>query len=448
MDKTSPETIFALATAAGRAAVAVIRLSGPGTREALQATAGRVPAARRASLRVLKDGSGQTLDQALVLWFPGPESYTGEDCAELHLHGGPAVIEAVSARLLDLGLKPAEPGEFTRRAFERGKLDLAQAEGAADLIDAETEGQARQALAQLGGALSRVHEAWRAALVESLALLEAAVDFPDEEVPPDVDRAARAALEDLLAQLDGALADQARGQRVREGFRIAVMGAPNAGKSSLFNALIEREAAIVTATPGTTRDVIEAPLIIGGYKVILADTAGVRESDEPIEAEGVRRARAWAVQADLRLWVVDITAVDWETGADLVRTGDLCILSKADLASGEAAAEAPHTGLNFSIPVFAVSSATGQGLPALSAALSERVTTALAARDFPAVTRQRHVESLLVARDRLAAALAAREVELAAEDARLAARALGRITGKIDAEEVLGAVFARFCIGK
>lgn len=429
--------------------MAVIRLSGPGTREALQALAGRVPAARRASLRTLKDAGGQTLDQALVLWFPGPESYTGEDCAELHLHGGAAVVEAVSTRLLALG-QPAEPGEFTRRAFEHGKLDLAQAEGVADLIDAETSGQARQALDQLGGALSRTHEAWRAALIESLSLLEAAVDFPDEEVPPDVDHAARAALEGLLGQLDGALADQARGQRVREGFRIAVIGAPNAGKSSLFNALIEREAAIVTATPGTTRDVIEAPRVIGGYKVILADTAGVRESDDAIEAEGVRRARAWAAQADLRLWVVDGagSSAAWRHAHDLTRAGDFLLLNKADLAMGPDGAEASELADFVGLKILPVSASDGRGMADLVSALEEEVIAALSARDFPAVTRQRHVESLIVARERLAAALSARQVELAAEDVRLAARALGRITGRIDAEEVLGAVFAKFCIGK
>lgn len=430
--------------------MAVIRLSGPRTREALQALAGRVPAARRASLRTLKDAGGQTLDQALVLWFPGPESYTGEDGGELHLHGGAAVTEAVSGGLVAQGLRPAEPGEFTRRAFEAGKLDLAQAEGVADLIDAETSGQARQALDQLGGALSRTHEAWRAALIESLSLLEAAVDFPDEEVPPDVDHAARAALEGLLGQLDGALADQARGQRVREGFRIAVIGAPNAGKSSLFNALIEREAAIVTATPGTTRDVIEAPLVIGGYKVILADTAGVRESDDAIEAEGVRRARAWAAQADLRLWVVDGagSSAAWRHAHDLTRAGDFLLLNKADLAMGPDGAEASELADFVGLKILPVSASDGRGMADLVSALKEEVIAALSARDFPAVTRQRHVESLIVARERLAAALSARQVELAAEDVRLAARALGRITGRIDAEEVLGAVFAKFCIGK
>ncbi len=444
------DTLFALASAAGRAAVAVVRLSGPGASAAIRALTGRLPAPRRASLAHLKSAKGGILDQALVLWFPAPHSYTGEDSGEFHLHGGPAVVEAVQQALLDLGLRPAGPGEFTRRAFENGKLDLAQAEGVADLIDAETAAQAAQALAQLDGALSRRHEAWRAALIDCLALLEAAVDFPDDEIPADVLGAAREGLRALRAELEEALADRARGRRVREGFRIAVIGAPNAGKSSLFNALIEREAAIVTATPGTTRDVIEAPLVVDGYKVILADTAGVRETDETIEAEGVRRARAWAEGADLRLWVVDGSAKDgaWAFARDLVHSGDLCLINKADLASGPDAAAAASWASEHGLKAIAVAVKAGQGLDAVGAVVRAVVVPALSSREFPAATRLRHAESLAEARDRISAALTAGEVELAAEDVRLAARALGRITGRIDAEDVLDAVFGKFCIGK
>lgn len=440
------DTIFALATAPGRAAVAVVRLSGPASAEMLRALAGRLPEPRHASLASLRDAGGSILDQALILWFPAPASYTGEDCAELHLHGGAAVVEAVTARLLALGLRPAEPGEFTRRAFEHGKLDLAQAEGVADLIDAETAGQAAQALAQLGGALSARHEAWREALVQGLAHLEAAVDFPDEEVPADVAGAARHPLLNLLAELETALLDQRRGQQVREGYKIAVIGAPNAGKSSLFNALVEREAAIVTATPGTTRDIIEAPLLIGGYKVILADTAGLRETQDAIEAEGVRRARAWADAADLRLLVVDASQESaWRDPSGLVRDGDLVVVNKIDLALAADLRKAP---LGASVQGLAVSALTGKGLADLTDLLERRVTSALSSRDFPAVTRARHAESLREAHDRLVSALVAEEPELAAEDVRLAGRALARITGRIDAEDVLGAVFAKFCIGK
>ena len=288
------DTIFAPATAAGRAAVAVVRLSGPGTRTAVRALSGRLPSARRASLRRLAAADGQPIDEALVLWFPAPASYTGEDCAEFHVHGGQAVAGALVEALSALGLRLAEPGEFTRRAFEHGKLDLAQAEGVADLIDAETEAQRRQALAQLGGRLSDVQARWRDGLTRASAMLEAAVDFPDEELPGDVAGRARPILEILVGELEAAAADVARGEQVREGFRIALLGAPNAGKSTLLNVLAGREAAIVSATPGTTRDIIEVPLVLGGYKVILADTAGLRATNDEIEAEGVRRAEGWS----------------------------------------------------------------------------------------------------------------------------------------------------------
>ncbi|MDO9248319.1 MAG: tRNA uridine-5-carboxymethylaminomethyl(34) synthesis GTPase MnmE, partial [Phenylobacterium sp.] len=280
------DTIYATATAAGRAAVAVVRVSGPAARAAVKALAGETPRPRLAAVRTLGSDSG-SIDQALVLWFPGPASYTGEDSAEFHVHGGPAVVSSLLEALSGLGLRLAEPGEFTRRAFENGKLDLAQAEGVADLIEAETEAQRRQALAQVEGALGRAHQRWRGDLIEALANFEAAVDFPDEEVPFEVADRARPHLQRLIGELHLALADVDRGERIREGFRIALVGAPNAGKSTLLNALVGREAAIVTATPGTTRDVIEVPLRLAGYKVLLADTAGLRDTHDEIEAEGV-----------------------------------------------------------------------------------------------------------------------------------------------------------------
>lgn len=443
-----PDTVFALATAPGRAAVAVVRLSGPGAKLALHALAGKTPAPRRAALRTLRDAQGRPLDNALVLFFPAPASYTGEDLAELHLHGGRAVVDSVLQALLDVGLRPAEPGEFTRRAFENGKLDLAQAEGIADLIDAETAAQAKQALDQMGGALSRRHQGWRDILLESLAFLEAAVDFPDEEVPDHVDRQARAGLERLLAELDAALADQARGRQVREGYRLALVGAPNAGKSSLFNALVEREAAIVTETPGTTRDIIEAPLTLAGYRVLIADTAGLRETGEAIEAEGVRRARAWAAEADLRLWLVDRSAAgQWREAADLARHGDILLLSKSDLPEGPDAPAARAFAAARGLAIM-TGSLLEDEVEAVRAALTARVVADLSGADFPAVTRARHAAGLTEARARIAAALIAPAPELAAEDVRLAARALGRITGQIDAESVLDLVFGKFCIGK
>ncbi|HEX6859445.1 MAG TPA: tRNA uridine-5-carboxymethylaminomethyl(34) synthesis GTPase MnmE [Caulobacteraceae bacterium] len=443
------DTIFAPATAPGRAALAVVRLSGPKAGEALRALTGRLPAARRASVRTLRH-EGEVIDEALVLWFPAPASYTGEDCAELHLHGGVAVVEAVISSLADLDLRLAEPGEFTRRAFENGKLDLAQAEAVADLIDAETQGQAKQALTQLGGGLSRRYEAWREALIEALAVLEAAVDFPDEDLPENVAARARPALEALLAEVDAALGDEARGRRVREGFRVALIGAPNAGKSSLLNALAGRDAAIVTATPGTTRDVIEVPTVLAGFRVLLADTAGVREAAEEIEAEGVRRARAWADGADLRLWVVDGAASDghWRYAADLVRRGDFCLLNKADLPAGDDATAAAEAADDKGARVILMSLKDHDGLEAVREALTETVVSALAASEFPAATRLRHAERLRDARARVASALAAAEVELAAEDVRLATRALAQVTGRVDPEDVLDRVFSAFCIGK
>ncbi len=432
------DTIFAPATAAGRAAVAVVRLSGPETAQAVRALAGRLPAARRASLRHLKTAQGAAIDEALVLWMPAPASYTGEDTAEFHVHGGPAVIAALVTALAGLGLRLAEPGEFTRRAFEHGKLDLAQAEGVADLVDAETEGQRRQALAQLGGRLSGVQARWRDGLVRASAMLEAAVDFPDEELPADVAGRARPILEILADELEAAAADVTRGEQVREGFRIALLGAPNAGKSTLLNALARREAAIVSATPGTTRDIIEVPMVLGGYKVIVADTAGLRKTEDEIEAEGVRRAEAWAETAGLRVWLVDgYGDPDPELPASLQR-GDIVLLTKRDLGEG-------LDGL----PGEPFTARSPNDVAWLERSLTETVVEALGGSEFPAATRLRHRELLTEAATRLRHALAEdNALELAAEDVRLAARALDRITGRIDPEEVLGRIFATFCIGK
>ncbi|HZZ37455.1 MAG TPA: tRNA uridine-5-carboxymethylaminomethyl(34) synthesis GTPase MnmE [Caulobacteraceae bacterium] len=444
------DTIFAPATAAGRSAVAVVRLSGPGTKATLRRLAGRLPAPRSASVRTLRAPDGAPLDHGLVLWFPGPASYTGEDAAELHLHGGPAVVAGVTRALIGLGLRLAEPGEFTRRAFEHGKLSLDQAEAVADLVDAETEAQGRQAIGQLEGALGARYERWRNALIEALAQLEAAVDFPDEEVPADVAARARPPLQRLLAELDAAIADEARGRRVREGYRIAIIGAPNAGKSSLLNALAGRDAAIVTPIPGATRDVIEVPLTLGGYRILLADMAGVRDTVDPVEVEGVRRARAWAEGADLRLWVVDQAASDgaWREAAALARPGDVALLNKSDLAAGadaEAARAAADAG---GLEVMPLSLASGEA-ETLVAVLTERVTADVAGTEFPAVTRARHAALLADARANVDRALSALETpELAAEDARLAARALMRVAGRIGAEDILDLVFASFCIGK
>jgi tRNA modification GTPase len=431
------DTIFAPATAAGRAAVAVVRVSGPRAATVLRALAGGLPKARRAALRKLYAPDGTEIDQALVLWFPAPASYTGEDVAELQVHGGRAVAEALVSALGALGLRLAEPGEFTRRAFENGRLDLAQAEGVGDLVDAETDAQRRQALEQLEGRLSGLQARWREALIEALALFEAAVDFPDEELPADVAARARPGLETLAAQIEAAAADVDRGERVRDGYRIALIGAPNAGKSTLLNALARRDAAIVTDQPGTTRDVIEVPLELAGYKAIVADTAGLRETSDAVEAEGVRRAGAAARAADLRVWLVDGTAPPPERPAAL-RPTDLILKTKRDL--GQGGADLPGAAFTVRSP---------NDMAWLERTLAERVVDALAGGEPPAATRLRHQAHLGEAAARLRAALAhSEQIELAAEDVRLAARALDRITGRIDPEAVLGRIFATFCIGK
>ena len=430
------DTIYAPATAVGRAAVAVVRVSGPATTAALRALMGGVPAARHASLRSLKTRDGVLIDRALVLFFPGPGSYTGEDVAEFHVHGGAAVMGALLAELSGQGLRLAEPGEFTRRAFENGKLDLAQAEGVGDMIDAETDAQRRQALEQLGGRLSGVQARWADRLTEALAMLEAAVDFPDEEVPSDVAVRARPVLEALIGELDAAIADVARGERVREGYRIALVGAPNAGKSTLLNMLVGRDAAIVTATPGTTRDIIEAPLVLGGYKVIIADTAGLRDTRDEIEAEGVRRARAWAGLADLRVWLAD--GMDPAGNFEGAQDGDICLVTKRDLGEGVIGLR----GEPFTVR-------SPNDVAWLVRTLTSAVVDALDGAEPPLATRVRHQTLLKDAVIRLRQAVAQDEhLELAAEDVRLAARVLDRITGRIDPEQVLGRIFSTFCIGK
>jgi tRNA modification GTPase len=443
-----PDTIIALASGAGRAGVAVIRVSGPGAGAVLGALTDRnAPEPRRATrMAFCAPDTGLSLDDGIALWFPAPASFTGEDVAELHVHGGSAVIAAViDAALCVPGVRLAEPGEFTRRAFENGKLDLAEAEGLADLVDAETEGQRRQALRQRRGALSAVYEGWRARLIEAAALIEAEIDFPDEELPDALAARAGPILERLAADMAAHLNDAHRGERIRDGYRIAIIGPPNAGKSSLLNALAQREAAIVSEIPGTTRDVVEVRLVLAGYPVWIADTAGLREAADAIEAEGVRRALARADEADLRIGVAEASAAPPAALRDALRPGDILLASKDDLA-----------GLNIHPVTYdgttklSVSAKTGQGLADLHDLLVQRVTEALGREEAPVLTRARHRRLVSEARAALLRAIPALShgAELAAEDVRAASAAIGRLTGRIDVDDLLDEIFSSFCIGK
>lgn len=436
----SSDTIFAVAAGGGGAALTVLRVSGPATQAMLTAlTGGRVPVARRASLRRLYGADGSVLDQGLVLWLPGPASYTGEDSAELHLHGGRAVLAAVSEALVTLGLRPAEAGEFSRRAFLNGKIDLLAAEGMADLVAAETEAQRRQALRQMEGALSALYAGWSERLLRLLAQQEALIDFPDENLPPGVEAAALAELGALERDIAAHLADERRGERLREGLVFAIAGPPNAGKSTLINTLARREVAIVSPLAGTTRDVLEARVDLGGVAVTLQDTAGLREATDVIEAEGVRRAQASVAAADL---VILLRAADAaEDGAAVVAGSRvLHVTTKADLMA--------MPGEESGSGKFLVSAVTGQGVAALTAALSRAAQEMVQMDGPPALTRPRHRAALLEARARLEAAIPAEWPELRAEDLRMALRALGRITGAVGVEDMLDSLFRQFCIGK
>ncbi|MCF8466821.1 MAG: tRNA uridine-5-carboxymethylaminomethyl(34) synthesis GTPase MnmE [Sneathiella sp.] len=439
------ETIFALASGRGRAGVAVVRLSGPGARTSLEKLTGKsAPNPRVATLRSLYRSIDKSIiDQSLVLFFPAPHSFTGEDVAELHLHGGPAVLTALFEELSGIeGLRPALPGEFTRRAFEHGKMDLTEAEGLGDLINAETEAQARQALRQMQGELGRLYEAWRTELITALAHLEADIDFPDEDLPGGVAAAIAPKVSILKAAIQNHLADGHRGEKIREGLDVVILGRPNVGKSSLLNALARRDAAIVSEQEGTTRDIIEVPMDLAGFPVTIADTAGLRDSGDVIEREGVRRARARAERADIRLVMTTADAPDLpKEFADLLRPGDYHLVNKIDMPGVNLSESPVQNRLWLSVK-------TGEGLDEFLKRLEQDVTARLDLSGAPALTRVRHRQSL----EECAAALvrfeAAPEPELAAEDIRLAVRALGRITGRVDVEDILDVIFGDFCIGK
>ena len=446
----SRDTICALSSAPGKAGVAVVRVSGLDVRRCLEAMAGGVPRPRRAVLRTIRDPSSpaQDIDQAIVLFFAGPSSFTGEDVAELHLHGGRAVVAKVLMVLISLGCRIAEPGEFARRAFDAGKLDLAQAEGIADLIDAQTEAQRRQAMLQASGAQSRLYEQWRGELISALALQEAAIDFSDEaDVAHDASAQSRDIVVDLVGRIRTYLDDGHRGEILRDGFRVVLAGPPNAGKSSLLNALARRDAAIVSPEPGTTRDVIEVRLDLNGLPVIVQDTAGIREGAGAVEQEGIRRTMAHGRVADLVLWLVDAGDPVWDAPQDLCDRRVLeIIVTKVDLARGDL----PTSQDGPARSVLGLSSATGEGLQRLISLISQRASAQIGASEGPVITQARHRQALedCVRCCNESLVQDAEQSELVAEDLRRAANALGRITGRIDAEDVLDQVFGRFCIGK
>ena len=443
MQAVSSDTIFALASAPGRAGIAVFRISGPGAHEVFARLCRcDVPLPWQAiRVRLHHPATGEVVDDGLALWFAAPRSFTGEDVVEVSLHGGRASVAATLELLANLpSMRLAEPGEFTRRAFEHGKFDLTAAEGLADLVDAETQAQLRQARRQLDGELGRLYEAWRGRLLGSLAHLEAEIDFVEEDLPDDATAPLRSDISNLIKEIDGHLADRHRGERLRDGVSVAIIGPPNVGKSSLLNMLSKRDVAIVAARAGTTRDIIEVHLDLGGYPVILADTAGLRDSADEVEAEGIRRARARAREADLKLVIYDASAPQIDSHIiDLIDENTIVVSNKSDLAGAD---------LKLGVAALPVSAKTGAGIAELLSRLESEVARRFDTSGAPAITRIRHRAALTDCRDSLNRALSAGAPELMAEDLRLATRALGRITGRVGVEDLLDVIFKDFCIGK
>ncbi len=445
------DTIYALSSAQGRAGVAVFRVSGSNAKFAIERIAGITPKARIATFAKLKDAKGEQIDEAVVLYFAGPASFTGEDVAEFQVHGGRAVINALQETLSAYGCRMAEAGEFTRRAFENGKLDLSEAEGVADIIDAETQMQRVQALKQMGGALSTLTQGWREKLLRILAHLEADIDFPDEDLPSHIVKERITQLEQLNKDIAAHLADNRRGERLRDGFSIAVLGAPNAGKSSLINALAQRDAAIVSARAGTTRDIIEVHLDVAGYPVILADTAGLRDTSDEIEGEGIKRALKRAQDADLNIVLFDASEAPDAQSLALLNEKSFAVVNKVDLAQTIPLPLREGLGEGYTNP-FHISATTGKGLPELLDAIALRLKNMLDAQASAPLTRARHREALTHCQQHLQRALDAynnhQPPELVGEDIRLATRALARITGAVDVDDILDIIFREFCIGK
>jgi len=442
-------SIFALASGKGRAGISVIRLSGPDAGAALRNLCNDdLPMPRKAKRTSFVNSHGDVLDDGLVLWFPSPASFTGEDVVELHVHGGNAVINAILEVLSIMpGFRPAEPGEFSRRAFENGKMDLTAAEGLADLIEAETEAQRKQAQRQSRGELGRLYDSWRENLIKARALSEANIDFSDEDIPDDLTEEAMQITAQTLEEIIIHLNDSHRGERLRAGLNLAIIGPPNAGKSCLLNRLAKRDVAIVSDIAGTTRDVIDVHLDLGGFPIVAADTAGLREAEDSIETEGIRRARERAEDADIKLAIFDAGDVQAAAALDpltleLIDSNTLVIFNKCD---------EPHSILPDQVknrPAMVLSAKTGEGLDTLLRALQAMASKLLAGDSGPSLTRYRYRDALNDCRHSLERAIVAEEVELMGEDLRLAARSLGRITGRIDVEDLLDVIFSKFCIGK
>jgi len=440
------QTIFALSSGRTPSAIAIVRVSGREAAAALQSLAGKIPAQRRATRVMLRGADSQPIDDAVALWFPAPRSATGEDVAEFHVHGGRAVLAALFAALSAISnIRPAEPGEFTRRAFENGKLDLTEAEGLDDLIHADTDRQRRQALRQLQGLLGDKARDWRARIIAAQALIEAGIDFSDEgDVPAELAEPALASIKTLLGEIQQVLGAQGRGERLREGLVVAIAGPPNVGKSTLMNQLARREVAIVSPHAGTTRDVIEVQLDLDGYPVTMIDTAGIRDTDDPVEREGVRRARARATAADLVLWLSD--ADDHGPFPDQGSTPVWAVRNKIDLepiASLSDDADRP-------LAEFRISAARGDGLAELITAIIVLAEGFFGAQDGGLIARERQrtlLEDAAASLQRSMTVIGQGE-ELAAEELRRASYCLGRLLGRVDVEDILDAIFREFCIGK
>jgi tRNA modification GTPase len=446
-------TIFAPISPMIKSAVSMVRISGPNAGEALSRLA-RVPLPkpRMATVTALRaPHTGQLIDKALVLWFPGPHSFTGEDSAELHLHGSRAVmrhcLEALGS-MTELGLRYAEPGEFSRRAFENGKMDLTEAEGLADLIESETTLQATQALRQMGGALKTLYDNWRHQLVELMAYVEAYIDFPEEDIPADIVADFTQRLSIITTQVSSHLEDNRRGETLRHGIFVAIIGAPNAGKSTLLNQLSQRDVAIVSEQAGTTRDVLEVHLDIAGYPFVLADTAGLRSSTDVIEQEGVKRALSRAHEADIKLAVFDITQeIDNATLAQIdERT--IILMNKLDDHTEDHVLTLPNIPQDYTCPIIAISAKSGKNIPQLLELLQAHAAQKIGVGEDPVITRARHRALLQEALLALSQCNSGQPIELYAEYLRIAATSLGKITGHIDVEEILDSLFRHFCIGK